>query len=198
MAGELVPESNLRMSTADREQLVERLNAAVGEGRITLEEFEERMTGVLAAKTFGEVVPFFEGLPAPVVAPTAPVALTDLEVRGSSIRREGRWVVPARMRVAGRGSSIRLNFTEAVIPTRVVEIRLELVGSSAKLIVPPGSSVDMVGVSLSGSSARARGLSQIPVGGGLHFVVTGELRGSSVRATPPRTWRWPWERRRPS
>src|SRR5690349_17139513 len=143
MAGELVPDSTLRMSTADREQLVERLHTAVGEGRITLEEFEERMTGVLAAKTFGEVVPYFEGLPTPIVSAAAPVPVADLTVRGSTLRREGRWVVPPRMRLEATGSGVRLNYTEAVIPTRVVEIEVIARGSGVKLIVPPGSSVDM-------------------------------------------------------
>jgi len=198
MAGELVPDSTLRMSTADREQLVERLNIAVGEGRITLEEFEERMTGVLAAKTFGEIVPFFEGLPTPVTSPSAPVPVTDLVVKGSSLRRNGRWVVPPRMRIEAHGSSVRLDYTEAVIPTRVVEVEVIARGSSTRLIVPPGSSVDMGGVSLHGGSAKSRRLGDTPVGGGVHFVVTGQAKGSSIVAKPPRTWRWPWERRRRS
>src|ERR1051326_14870 len=196
MAGELVPDSNLRMSTADREQLVERLNTAVGEGRITLEEFEERMTGVLAAKTFSEVMPYFEGLATPVTSASVAVPVTDLSVRGSSLRREGRWVVPPRMRIEATGSSVRFNYTEAVIPARVVEVDVIARGSSVKLIVPPGSSVDMNGVSLHGGSAKTRRLGTTPVGGGVHFVVTGHSRGSSIVAMPPRTWRWPWERRR--
>jgi hypothetical protein len=100
------------------------------------------------------------------------------------------------LKIEASGSSVVLDFTEAIISTSAVEIDLTLRGSSARLIVPVGSSVDVGGVSLTGSSARARHLADVPTAGGTHFVVVGEARGSSVKARTPRQWRWPWERRR--
>ena len=44
---------DLRMSDADREVVFARLNAAAAEGRLTLAEFEERVDGVLRARTAG-------------------------------------------------------------------------------------------------------------------------------------------------
>jgi hypothetical protein len=195
MSGELVPDDKLLMGDADRERVMARLHGAVSEGRLTLAEFEERMSGVLAARTFGDVVPYLEGLPQVPVGPN-PAVRSQLTVRGSSLRRQGRWVVPSTLMLEATGSGVVLDFTEAVISTSVVEIDVKLRGSSARLIVPVGSSVDIGGVSLTGSSARARGLSDHPTGGGIHFAVVGEARGSSIRARHPRQWLWPWERRR--
>ncbi len=87
MTGELAANTLLRMSDRDREGVVARLNQAVGEGRLTIEEFEERLTGVLTARTFGDIVPYVADLPTP--HPTATSAeRTNLTVRGSSLRAE--------------------------------------------------------------------------------------------------------------
>lgn len=194
MSGELVPDGKLLMGDADRERVVARLHGAVGEGRLTLAEFEERMAGVLAARTFGDVVPYLEGLPAAPIGPN-PAVRSQLNVRGSSLRRQGRWVVPSTLAIEATGSGVVLDFTEAVISSSVVELDFKLRGSSVRMIVPVGSSVDLGGVSLTGSSAKARKVADHPAGG-IHFTVVGEARGSSIKARPPRQWLWPWERRR--
>lgn len=45
----------LRVSDHDRQAVIRRLQRAVGEGRLTLVEFEERTAGALAARTRGEL-----------------------------------------------------------------------------------------------------------------------------------------------
>src|SRR5437762_2186515 len=52
----MVPrQRDLRISDGDRERVVGWLRSAVSEGRLTLGEFEERVDGVLRAKTYGDV-----------------------------------------------------------------------------------------------------------------------------------------------
>lgn len=72
----------MRAADADRERVAECLREAVGEGRLTLDECDERLRGVWAAKTFGELDRFLTDLPAPAmerqsqvmpVSPKAPV-----------------------------------------------------------------------------------------------------------------------------
>jgi hypothetical protein len=185
MTGEIAPNPRLLMADADRERVVTRLHTAVSEGRLTLSEFEERISGVLAARTFADVTPFLADLPE-----TEPAEPIEISAYGSSISRAGRWAVPARMRVKATGSSVSLNFTEAQLSGNVIRIDVELRGSSLKMIVPEGSSVDAGAASMVGSSARVRRLSNDPRAGGIHFVVTGALLGSSVKARPPRRWFW--------
>jgi hypothetical protein len=190
------PDANLRMSDRDRERVVARLNDAVAEGRLDIGEFEERLDGVLAAKTFGEIEPFVADLPAvarPGAAGTQPTLIT---ARGSNITRTGRWIVPARMRVEARGSRVRLDVTQAEINSSIVYVDLKAHGSNVRLVVRPGMTVDFGGVSMHGSRTRAR-VGDQPVSGGTHFVFTGEAHGSSIVARTPRAWRWPWEKRSP-
>ncbi|MDA8148517.1 MAG: DUF1707 domain-containing protein [Actinomycetota bacterium] len=61
---------DLRVSDADREQVAERLRMAAGEGRLTLEEGEERLGRAYGAKTFADLDSLTADLPAPG-APTA-------------------------------------------------------------------------------------------------------------------------------
>ena len=66
----------MRASDADREAVAETLRDAHAEGRLTLEEFEERLDRTLAAKTLGELTMVTQDLPASdaaLEAPTAPL-----------------------------------------------------------------------------------------------------------------------------
>lgn len=56
-------DSRLRASDADRERIVEKLRQSAAEGRLTMEEFEQRMSAAYAAKTFGELAALTADLP---------------------------------------------------------------------------------------------------------------------------------------
>jgi hypothetical protein len=73
-----------------------------------------------------------------------------------------------------------------------VHIEVDLHGSSLRLLVPDGTTVDAAATSLIGSSAKVRRVDQYaqPGQAGTHVVVTGSLKGSSLRASPPRRWFW--------
>ncbi|MET9465008.1 DUF1707 domain-containing protein [Streptomyces sp. NPDC006544] len=73
---------DLRASDADRERVVERLRDAVAEGRLDMDEFEERLEATYKSRTYAELEPLTRDLPAlgataPVAAaPVGPVGLT--------------------------------------------------------------------------------------------------------------------------
>jgi hypothetical protein len=75
-----VPPEHLRAGDADRELVLERLRAAQAEGRLDLDEFDERVTATLAARTYGELATLTADLPGgppaprPLGAPAAPQA----------------------------------------------------------------------------------------------------------------------------
>src|ERR1700678_3112235 len=54
---------HLRASDADRERVAETLRAAAGDGRLTMDELDERLDAVYAAKTYAELVPITHDLP---------------------------------------------------------------------------------------------------------------------------------------
>lgn len=55
----------LRASDADRERVANELRDHYADGRLTMEEFDERIDSVYKAKTFGELAPITADLPAP-------------------------------------------------------------------------------------------------------------------------------------
>ena len=192
MSGELVPRPpETRLSDADRERVVERLRGSLGEGRMTLEEFEQRLTGVLSATTFGEVSTYLDDLPGGPVAVSVP-DFTELRATASSVKRSGYWLVPRRLSATVKGGSMSLDFTDAVIAHRTVEVEVSVQGGSVTLIVPRGASVDTDGVDMIASSATVRGVPNQP-GAGPRFVVVGTQHAGSLTVRHQRRFlRWRW------
>jgi Domain of unknown function (DUF1707) len=56
-------DAGLRASDAERERVVERLRVHAGEGRLDVDELEERIEAVYAAKTRGELADLLRDLP---------------------------------------------------------------------------------------------------------------------------------------
>jgi Domain of unknown function (DUF1707)/2TM domain len=61
----VVPSDDLRASDAERERLVEHLRTHAGEGRLTVEELDERLERVYAATTRAELAALTADLPQP-------------------------------------------------------------------------------------------------------------------------------------
>lgn len=193
MNGDLVPSPReLRISDAEREESVGRLGQALAEGRLSLDEYEERVGGVLRARTRGDLEPFFVDLPAPVAPPVA----ESIELRGgsASLRRTGRWVVPRRLVVAWKAGSVRLDLRTAIIGHPKVEINIDVVAGSTTIVLPPGATADVDGVTAVAGNVRSR----VPAMPGTyppapHIVVTGKQKaGGLIVRYERRFLRWRW------
>ena len=64
-----VPAEQLRASDADRQTVVDRLRRAHDEGRLDLAEYDERVRGAYAARTYAELAKLTADLPAPPPVP---------------------------------------------------------------------------------------------------------------------------------
>jgi len=64
----------VRIGTAEREEAVHLLGEHFAAGRLTLDEFDERVTCATQARTRGDLVPLFRDLPSapPALAPREP------------------------------------------------------------------------------------------------------------------------------
>ena len=194
MTGELVPESGMmRMSDADRERVVEQLRSAVGEGRLTLDEFEDRVGGVLAARTFGEVEPYLADLPVARIH-RPPRQFAELRNTASTLKRKGEWVVPRQIRIENKAGTVKLDFTAAIVSHPVVEIDVNVYAGSTILVLPPGASADAEDVEVIAGSLKVRQVPNGPLtGGGPHFTVRGKHRAGSLIIRYQRRflhWRW--------
>src|SRR5690349_25033539 len=88
----------LRVSDEDRHKVAEILREAAGDGRIDLDELDERLEATFAAKTYADLVPITVDLPvqqhahasASTVRGTAPATTTydtSLALMGSASRK---------------------------------------------------------------------------------------------------------------
>jgi len=95
-AGDGEPAASIRASDAERDATLQRLSAATGDGRLTLEEFSQRMDRATTAKTRAELDRLVADLPADTGAATSAVTERrdpDLSRRtGQPARRPGRGV----------------------------------------------------------------------------------------------------------
>jgi hypothetical protein len=57
--------SRMRISDADRSEVIDILQRATAEGRLDLDELDARVAGALAARTWSDVDPLIEDLPIP-------------------------------------------------------------------------------------------------------------------------------------
>jgi hypothetical protein len=141
-AGPAVPTTELRASDIDRERVVAVLREACADGRLTLEEHEERVERAYQAKTLGELV----GLTADLLPPEQqPVDLDDTPVTAlfRAEKREGRWVVPPRYSASAIGTTVTLDLREALLQSNHVTLEVTVIGGTLKLIVPEGVQVAM-------------------------------------------------------
>jgi len=189
-----VPASELRASHADRDLIAEQLRIAAGDGRLTMEELDERLEKALNARTGSELALLVTDLPALSSVPGVGLAvpakakeLVELEVSSGSMAREGHWVVPRAMNVRVGSGSVKLDLTEAVVSGPVLEIQATVRSGSLTIITKPGIEVVVDEVSLSSGSAKVRqpkGMAPTPTV--LRVEVSGSVRSGSITARPPR------------
>ncbi|MGH8876846.1 MAG: DUF1707 SHOCT-like domain-containing protein [Stackebrandtia sp.] len=182
----------IRISNAEREQAIEHLQGCTSEGRLTLDEFSQRVDAVYEAKTYGDLVPLLSDLPAvgDGVAPAGAAEHDEIAPTGSSERRTGKWLVPRRIMLRPKGSSLILNFAHAAIGHREVDIELAAKASSMTLILPRNAwaeaKVESRFSSVTNLAQRAGDET------GVRFRVHGEITASSIRIRRVRRFLW-WE-----
>jgi hypothetical protein len=84
------PDPSLRAADADRDAVADRLRTAHAEGRLTVEEFGERLDAAFAARTMGELAGLTADLPAGRVARTGDQAEASPVAASAAAARAGR------------------------------------------------------------------------------------------------------------
>jgi hypothetical protein len=67
-----MPDPNLRAADSDRQEVAAALGRHLSDGRLTVEEYDERLAKAYAARTYGDLEALFADLPRPT--PPRPVA----------------------------------------------------------------------------------------------------------------------------
>jgi len=139
------------VSDADRDRAVASLREHVADGRLTLEEFSERASAALAARTSGELEQLAADLPPPP-APTArrrrPTRLL-FSLFGST-EHAGRMRARRRIFCVSGFGNIDLDLREATLEGDVVTVYALGAFCAIDVYVPGGVEVDLHGFTLFG------------------------------------------------
>ncbi|MCH1868129.1 DUF1707 domain-containing protein [Nocardioides sp. CFH 31398] len=159
-----------RVSDAERQQVAEVLRTAAGEGRLDLDELDERLESTWTAKTYADLVPVLVDLPEQ--APTPPGAAvahpgsrsphgrnpaTAAAVEhGSSIgvlseqKRTGVWRVPPTHTATAVLGAVTIDLREAVFVERETVIQANAVLGAVEVYVDAETAVVVDGTPVLG------------------------------------------------
>jgi DUF1707 SHOCT-like domain/Cell wall-active antibiotics response LiaF, C-terminal len=162
----------LRVSDADRDQAAEVLREAAGQGRLTLEELDERLDMAYAAKTYADLEVVTRDLPRVGQTVRAPVSSGEFpsERLGgtpgskfsvaimSGAQRRGPWVVPPLYTAVAFMGGIELDLRQARFSEHEVTIQAYTVMGGVSITVPEDIEVDVSGIGfMGGFDHRASG-----------------------------------------
>ncbi|HEX3516153.1 MAG TPA: DUF1707 domain-containing protein [Trebonia sp.] len=162
-----VPEPrNLRASDADRESVANVLREAAGDGRLTMDELDERLDAVYAAKTYAELEPITHDLPdagaAPAPAPSRaaprdparfggePTSSGAVAILGG-FTRKGDWVVPKEFTAFMFMGGGEIDLRDARFTEREVTIHIVAILGGCEVIVPEDATVYVTGIGILGA-----------------------------------------------
>lgn len=143
----------MRASDGDRDRVADQLREALAEGRLSADEHAERLDAVYQAKTYAELAPLVEDLPATggMPRPAAAPVRDDLPAPRSGspnivailsgAERKGRWLVEAQTNALAVMGGVDLDLREAVLSQREVTINVVAVLGGVEITVPPGVQV---------------------------------------------------------
>ncbi|MER5895658.1 DUF1707 domain-containing protein [Streptomyces sp. NPDC001876] len=162
----------MRASDAERERVAETLREAVAEGRLEMDEFEQRLDATYKARTHGELEPLVRDLPVPGTA-VAPVgAASPARAPGTSVdwsrriggpatssggfafwggfSRKGRWTVGRTFTAFAMWGGGEIDLREADFEERDTVIRCFTIMGGLQVKVPPNVHLHVNGIGVMG------------------------------------------------
>ncbi len=174
-----------RLSDQDRERVIEVLKSSCGEGRLTLDEFSERVEATYQAVSLSDLPPILADLPHPfgadlagvldgevahapiTAAPRVPDSTSrrkstrwTVSIMGGS-RRKGRWRLREKTSAVAIMGGCVLDIRNAEVEGSEVVINAIAVMGGIDIIVPEGIEVELGGVAIMGGKDDRR-LKSVP------------------------------------
>ncbi|MFD6278644.1 DUF1707 domain-containing protein [Streptomyces sp. NPDC060209] len=173
----------MRASDAERERVAETLREAVAEGRLEMDEFEQRLDATFKARTHGELVPLVRDLPVPGGL-ARPVTGSVADRQGSSVdwpariggeptssgafafwggfSRKGRWTVGPKFTAFAMWGGGEIDLREAHFAERDIVIRCFTIMAGMQVTVPPDLNVQVNGLGIMGGFGEHSKLDEEP------------------------------------
>jgi hypothetical protein len=159
----------MRVSNDDRERVARVLHDAMAEGRLTVNELEERLDKVYAAKVFRDLEPLVRDLPVggrapqlpvPAAQASAPVPSNRIGGRGTSSAavavmsgsvRKGVWTVPPTFTSFALMGGVQIDLTDARFEDAETTIQAFAFMGGIEIFVPDDIVVQVNGVGFMGA-----------------------------------------------
>jgi hypothetical protein len=186
------PRRDLRASHEDRDRIVELLRVAAGDGRLSIDELDERVEAALTARTYGELEGLVADLPATPgavagVPARKPKEMVRIDCGSGTMKRDGRWAVPQRMNVKVRSGAVTLDFTQAEVTWPTLQIDAEVHSGRLLLLTKPGLVVDADEVAVQSGVVKVKVPWGHDVPATLRIDVSGRVQSGTITARPPRS-----------
>jgi Domain of unknown function (DUF1707) len=146
-----VSSPELRASDADRERAIAELREHAAAGRLTLEEFSERIDRAVGAKTLAQLEEIRSDLPSALPAEQAgrrPKRFTG--VLFGETQRTGRWRLPRRAFALSLFGDLDLDLRQAELSGPRASITALVIFGNLDLYVPESVEVDLGGLAVIG------------------------------------------------
>jgi len=199
MAQDPAPRGNIRIGYRERDAVAALLQEAAADGRLDMDELDERLSVALQAKTYAELDPLVadlsvelpwqsQGLVRPPVQGPPPPGYSredPLRLDGamSVEKRQGVWTVPPFMRLNQGVGGVKLNCLEATPAAPVIEIEVIPGAGSIVLVLPDGWAVDADRLSKSLGSKSVK-VPREPAPGKPLLVIYGAVGLGSFKVRP--------------
>jgi class 3 adenylate cyclase len=187
---------SVRVADAERDATVLLLREHVVAGRLTLDEFSERVGRALGATTRGDLDAVMTDLPLTAAAPTRALEPSPRKQRRwhvavmSGHSTKGRWRISGKTNAVAVMGGCDLDLRHAEIDGPEVVITAFAFWGGIKVVVPEGFDVELAGFSfMGGRSLRTRDVPIVP--GSPRIVIRGfaVMGGIEVRSRSSRSGR---------
>jgi|SRR6187399_2412536 len=172
----------MRASNADRERVARILHTALSDGRITVDELEERLDAVYQAKTLAELEPPIADLPGVSASALEPAGsrmpVPDRRIGGtpgssasvavmSGASRKGSWVVPPQHNSFAFWGGVEIDLRDARFAGQHSTITAVAIMGGIEIVVPDDILVEVTGVGFMGAfeSQDRQGATRTPLPG---------------------------------
>ncbi len=174
------PVPRRRVSDSEREAAAHRLNHAFAEGRLTVEEFDQRLSVAYDATYDDELTSLVCDLPLRDRLPPVPGENIELRTGSGTVKRGGGWVVPRWVRIVSDCGTVRLDLTAATIAHPVVDIELCVDSGTTVITLPRGASANVDSLTTHDGSIRVR-VAAAPTLGSPHLRLSGHVTVGTVK-----------------
>jgi len=188
VAQQPVPEGELRVSDFERDATLQTLSHQAAEGRLTLDELEERAGQALTAKTRTDLATVTRDLPAePAPGPRKTPVRWFVAIMGGS-RRRGRFRAGSQVNGLAIMGGDEIDLREAEIDGGGLTLNLYSVMGGSTIYLPDSVDVEISGFAIMGGNEE-RGPDSRPRPGApvVHIKTFSLMGGNTIWRLPPQT-----------